>query len=239
MTAGAIILITAGIIYVLAPVAPPPSLPEALSRAEVPATLRPTAVIPTLMPESEDAALPAVLLPETPSESTLPSLARADEAPSPLEAAVSHQPVRLSIPALGIDAPIVEVGLEPVTVDGTSDYQWQAPTFYAAGWHNNSALLGETGNTVLNGHHNINGAIFRNLDELDPGEEIVLYDQERSYRYRVKEQHLLLEQDQPLAVRRANARWIYPTPDERVTIVTCWPYTDNTHRLVVIAVPAE
>jgi LPXTG-site transpeptidase (sortase) family protein len=27
------------------------------------------------------------------------------------------------------------------------------------------------------------------------------------------------------------------TPDERVTLITCWPYTTYTHRLIVIGKP--
>ena len=42
---------------------------------------------------------------------------------------------------------------------------------------------------------------------------------------------------EPLDVRQANARWILPTTDERVTLITCWPYESNSHRLVVIALP--
>jgi len=38
-------------------------------------------------------------------------------------------------------------------------------------------------------------------------------------------------------VRQENARWIAPTDDERLTLVTCWPYTNNTHRVVVVAKP--
>jgi sortase A len=37
--------------------------------------------------------------------------------------------------------------------------------------------------------------------------------------------------------RLENARWIGPFPDERLTLVTCWPYTNNTHRVIVIAKP--
>jgi sortase A len=37
--------------------------------------------------------------------------------------------------------------------------------------------------------------------------------------------------------REINGRFILPTGDERVTIITCWPPTNNTHRLVVIARP--
>ena len=30
-----------------------------------------------------------------------------------------------------------------------------------------------------------------------------------------------------------------PTDDVRVTLVTCWPYTNNTHRVIVVAKPAS
>jgi sortase A len=35
-----------------------------------------------------------------------------------------------------------------------------------------------------------------------------------------------------------NARWIEPTEDERLTLVSCWPYETNAYRLVVVARPA-
>lgn len=237
ITAGMIMLVTVGFIYALSPVAPPANLPDLIPLARVPAVVPTARPVPTLMSWQEEGTGPSILLPQTPSGVALPSLARADQAPVALKNAGRRQPVRLEIPALGIRAPILEVGLEQVRVDDEVYQRWQAPTFYAAGWHKNSALPGEKGNTVLNGHHNIYGKIFQDLVNLEVGDEIVLYDQERGYSYRVQEQHLLLEKDQPLAVRRANARWILPTPDERLTLVTCWPDTDNTHRLIVIAVP--
>jgi LPXTG-site transpeptidase (sortase) family protein len=40
-------------------------------------------------------------------------------------------------------------------------------------------------------------------------------------------------------VRQANARWIGPFNDERLTLVTCWPYTNNTHRVIVVAKPVD
>jgi sortase A len=51
--------------------------------------------------------------------------------------------------------------------------------------------------------------------------------------YRLKDTGVSLQQ------REANGRFIMPTGDERVTIVTCWPPTNNTHRLVVIARPEK
>jgi sortase A len=118
-------------------------------------------------------------------------------------------------------------------------YQWQVPETYEAGWHNTSAPLGQPGNTVLNGHHNIFGEVFGQLVDLEMGAEILVYDKTGPHRYSVADVQILPERDQPLEVRQENASWIQPTEDERLTLVTCWPRTDNTHRLIVVAYPAE
>ena len=149
------------------------------------------------------------------------------------------KPSRLVIPSLGIDADIQPVSLERVGKGRNEHAQWSVPASYAAGWHDQSAPLGQPGNTVLNGHNNIGGAIFRDLAHLKQGQKIVLYDQERAYTYEVVQQEYLREAGQPLKNRVMNARWILPTTDERVTLVTCWPNTSNSHRLVVIAVPVS
>ena len=49
--------------------------------------------------------------------------------------------------------------------------------------------------------------------------------------------HRLRRKNQSLEVRRENARWIGPSHDERLTLVTCWPRNDNTHRLILVALP--
>lgn len=151
--------------------------------------------------------------------------------------AALSQPTRLVIPALDIDAEVLPVGLETIGDGRNQHVEWQVPATYAAGWHVGSAPLGRPGNTVLNGHNNIYGAIFRDLAHLQPGYEIILYDREKAFTYQVIRHEYLLEAGQPLQTRVMNARWILPTDDERVTIVTCWPNIGNTHRLVVIAKP--
>jgi sortase A len=105
------------------------------------------------------------------------------------------------------------------------------------GWHETPSSPGLVGNTVLNGHHNIRGEVFRYLVDLEPGDQVHVYARDRLYVYAVTEKHILKEKGEPLAVRRENARWIEPTDDERLTMITCWPYTNNTHRLVVVARP--
>jgi len=73
--------------------------------------------------------------------------------------------------------------------------------------------------------------------DLKPGDEITLYVEDKPYTYYVAQTMILPEKGQPLETRRENARWIMPTVDERVTLVTCWPYTNNTHRVIVVAAP--
>jgi sortase A len=91
---------------------------------------------------------------------------------------------------------------------------------------------------VLNGHHNVAGEVFRYLIDLEEGSEIIMYDGEQEYKYQVTQIELLPERGESVAVRQENAQWILPTEDERITLVTCWPYEDNSHRLVVVAKPA-
>ncbi|MFZ1396152.1 MAG: sortase [Candidatus Promineifilaceae bacterium] len=150
---------------------------------------------------------------------------------------LQHQPRRIVIPSIEVDAPVIGVGLTTAQSGSQTVYQWQVPAAYEAGWHNTSAPLGQAGNTVLNGHHNIFGEVFGQLVDLEVGDEIVVYDADTPHNYRVSEVQILPERDQTLAVRLENAKWIQPTDDERLTLVTCWPHDDNSHRLIVVAYP--
>lgn len=242
ITVGFIILVIVAVLWLLALRQRPAQAQGAV------ATLMPLAAtvgpLPTAAPTTagvmgEDAAVP-ILLPETALQSSLPSFASPEEAPLiPTSEPVTGQPVRLVIPAIDVDAPVQPVSLELVELGGEMFFQWQVLNGYQAGWHNSSALLGQPGNTVLNGHHNVYGEVFRNLVNLAIGDQVIVYDRERPYTYRVSQTELLPELNQPASVRQSNARWIEATADERITLVTCWPYTGNSHRLVVVAVPSS
>jgi LPXTG-site transpeptidase (sortase) family protein len=194
-------------------------------------------VTPTPHPDAINVQAP-ILLPEPVIEPGQPSsdVVAADPPGSPIPTEPT-QPERLVIPKLGIDSKIQRVQLVPREEDGTTYYQWQVPRGNVVGWHESSALLGQKGNTVLNGHNNIYGEVFRYLDDLELGDEIIVYDSEKPLVYQVIHQEIMPENGQPLSVRINNAQWIQPTGDERITLVTCWPYTTNSNRLVVIAVP--
>lgn len=163
----------------------------------------------------------------------------AQDSPAAVPAPAGDVPIRLVIPKIGLEAPIVGAGLSMVTLAGQEYYQWEAPNFFAAGWHRDTALLDAGGNTVLDGHHNVDGEVFRDLHLLEPGDLIVVFGQNEEHRYQVTERLILKEKYQDLATRLANARWIQATADERLTLVTCWPYETNTHRLFIIAEPVD
>ena len=159
------------------------------------------------------------------------------EGSSSSAAAEPRIPTRIVIPAIELDAKVVPADSRLIKYQGKYYSQWVAPNTYAAGWHTYSATLGVPGNTVLNGHHNEFGEVFRHLVDLEVGDEIVLYSDDVPFSYQVALKLILPEKNQPAEVRLANAAWIMPTQDERLTLVTCWPYETNTHRLIIVAVP--
>lgn len=137
-----------------------------------------------------------------------------------------------------MDAKIVPMGWEMVDQKGALVPEWVVPK-KAAGWHMNSALPGYQENVVISGHHNIDGKVFRYVIDLGMGDEITVYAGDTPYTYTVTEKYILKEAGMPLDVRKQNAQWIMPSGDERLTLVTCWPYEypGNSHRVIVVARP--
>jgi LPXTG-site transpeptidase (sortase) family protein len=159
------------------------------------------------------------------------------EIPAPSKPAAPEIPIRLIIPAIELDAPVLTSEAEIVQIMGKPFQVWHAPEEFATGWHVSSAPLGVPGNTVLNGHHNIYGEVFRRLVELEQGDEIILKSEYRTFSYTILNKMILPEKYAPLEERVRNSQWILPSEDERLTIVTCWPYESNTHRLILVAQP--
>lgn len=238
ITIGVIILLAVSAIWLLVPGAMPapvyaaiqPLLPETIV-LPTPASL---AAVPVFTPRPETSLLLSDTPAGEPENNGVVTMAEALE-----QEPLTGKPVRIAIPAIELDAPVADIGAEPVVSNGQTYYQWLVPNDFLAGWHNNSARLGQPGNTVLNGHHNVYGEVFRDLIDLEEGDEIIMYDDDRQYTYLVTDIEILPERGQSLEVRLENAAWIAPTEDERLTLVTCWPYTDNSHRLIVVAIPVE
>jgi LPXTG-site transpeptidase (sortase) family protein len=81
-------------------------------------------------------------------------------------------PVRLQVPAIGVDTPVMQLGL---AADGTV----QVPPITAhdqAGWYRNSPTPGQTGPSVILAHVTVGAygdGVFRHLARLHPGDRIV------------------------------------------------------------------
>jgi sortase A len=146
-------------------------------------------------------------------------------------------PTRIVIPMIGLDAPVTLAASQKVSIAGKVYYQWLSPDKYASGWHTSSAYPGTPGNTVLNGHHNVFGKVFEHLVDLNIGETIDLYAGDTVFHYIVVNKMIVPERDAPIEQRLENARWLARSDDERLTLITCWPADNNTHRLIIVAIP--
>jgi LPXTG-site transpeptidase (sortase) family protein len=146
-------------------------------------------------------------------------------------------PARIVIESIGLDAPVVPAPVEFETLAGKEFMKWLVPAERATGWHTTSAMLGETGNTVLNGHHNAFGEVFVTLDDVVEGDIIWVESKNSRFSYQITNKIVLPEKYEELEVRMHNAQWLLPSVDERLTLISCWPYESNTHRLIVVASP--
>ena len=150
--------------------------------------------------------------------------------------------MRLLIPSLDLNVAVTEVSWDLVLSDGIWQSVWQTAEG-SAGHHRNSANPGEEGNVVISGHHNTRGEVFRQVSEiglpgnsLDVGDEIVLVNKDdQRFTYTVVEWARFQEEGITVQERQNHAKYLAPTADETVTLITCWPYDSNTHRVVVVA----
>jgi len=151
----------------------------------------------------------------------------------------AYIPDRIVIDSIKLDAPVIIAANKSIELKDQWFEQWLAPDEFAVGWHDHSAPLGITGNTVLNGHHNEFGKVFANLVYLEDGDLIQVYSGNKSFWFEVSEMMVLNEREASIEKRMENARWIGETADDRLTLVTCWPKRSNTHRLIVVAYPVD
>jgi LPXTG-site transpeptidase (sortase) family protein len=123
------------------------------------------------------------------------------------------------IPRLGIHAPVYDRG-----VDGLG--RLPIAHGYAVTHFRYSAPLGARGNYVIYGHDDIEGQIFRYLDQLRPGDRVYLHHGVHEYVYQVTGSQVVV----PTQVSVLN-----PTSWASLTMISCTPYWVDTHRIVVRA----
>ena len=136
-------------------------------------------------------------------------------------------PVRIRIPRIGVDSQVV-----------TGD-DWEALKL-GVGHHIGSANPGERGNMVLSAHNDIYGEIFRHLDRLLPGDEIIVSTWTKDYTYVVQpnNERGVVKGHQIVAPTDV---WVLAGGGDtrRLTLISCYPYRVNTKRIVVFAVLKE
>ena len=179
---------------------------------------------------------PAV--PDIQPASTEPASSEPQATATPLPTPEGFIPDHITISSIHLFAPITPVHYSTVTIDGQDYFEWDVPNERAVGWHDTSARLGQLGNIVLNGHNNAYGYVFAKLVDVKKGDQIIVSSGPTEFMYEVDSVLVLKEAGLPLSTRIQNAVWIEPTADERLTLVSCWPLTNNTHRVIVIAFPA-
>jgi sortase A len=171
-------------------------------------------------PEAEPASTYPVVLPggSLPPESggTVPGQLRHLVEPGasiPIPTPGPRQASRISIPSIDVDVPVVEG-------DGWEELKM------GAGHRIGSANPGERGNIVISGHNDVYGEIFRPLEDVNIGDEVVVYAGDTPYRYVVVAK---------MVVEPTEVSLLETTPNATLTLITCHPYMIDTHRLVVIA----
>lgn len=152
--------------------------------------------------------------------------------------AANSPPTRLVIPEIDLDVPVVPVGIKTKGQGANARSVWDDAS-NAAAFHQTTAFPGNPGNTVINGHRDIFGSVFRHLDKVAVGNEIVLYVGDVAYPYRVTETMVVPETFASAKQRAENLRLIGHMPEERLTLITCTPVGLATHRILIIAKPVE
>lgn len=178
-----------------------------------PATLTPTPLImPVILPsghtppnapggaQPNDAEIPAHLLPLYQSLAQLPI-----PTPGP------EQAIQIQIPLIDVDAPVVQG-------DGWEQLK------KGVGQQVGSANPGQTGNMVMSAHNDVFGEIFRNLDQLQRGDQIIVYTPRQAYTYVITNVKI---------VEPTDVEVMGPTLDSTVTLISCYPYLVDNKRIIV------
>jgi len=192
------------------------SFNRAVAASLVQPTLEPTPMVQAVvLPDGHTP--PKGLQEAQPNEAEIPEHLRPlwqsfSNLPTPVPA--MEQAIRLQIPAIQVDAPVVQ---------GDNWEQLKKGVGQQVG----TPDPGSKGNIVLSGHNDVYGEVFRYLDRLTPGDTVILFTSRRQYIYVITGTQMV----EPTAVEVMSQ-----TSDARMTLISCHPYLIDDHRIVVSAV---
>ncbi|WP_105031417.1 sortase domain-bontaining protein [Arthrobacter ruber] len=150
-----------------------------------------------------------------PSAALAASAGKIQDPSAPADTAVSPEaaPVRISIPAIDVDAP-----LEVLSLDAAAELQppvdWQA-----AGWYDRSPVPGVRGPSVIAGHLTApdGPAVFVDLGNLEPGDTVTVTQADGSTDDFAVNRTISAERTDSFPTEE-----IYgPTPDAQLRLITC------------------
>jgi sortase A len=150
-----------------------------------------------------DAEIPEHLRPLVQSQANLPL-----PTPGP------QQAQRIQISAIKVDHPVVQG-------DGPDQLK------KGVGQHLGTPNPGQPGNLVLSAHNDVFGQIFRDLDQLKPGDTVLVFTSQRTYTYIVRQSRIVMP---------TQVEVMAPSNDAIVTLISCYPYLVDNKRIAVTAV---
>jgi sortase A len=170
----------------------------------------------------------AVVLPSGHTPPTAPGGARPNESEIP-----EHlRPLVQSMPVVNIPTPGPAQARSMFIPTLWND---AAPIVQGDGWEQlkkgvgqliGSTNPGENGNLVLSAHNDIFGELFRDLDQLKPGDEILIQTASQEFIYRVTGTRV---------VEPTEVGVLEPTAKPTITLISCYPYLVDNQRIVVFA----
>ena len=191
------------------------SLNQDVKSAMTQPTLTPTAMINAVV-------LPSGHTPPSAPGGAQPNYAEIPENLRPLVQAMAALPVPTAGPEFAQYLRIPAINVAQVIVQGDGWDQLKK----GIGQHIGSVNPGQNGNLILSGHDDIYGEVFRYLDQLKPGDQVLVRTSQQEYIYVV---------DRWEVVNPTELGVLSSTQEPTLTLISCYPYMVDTQRIIVVA----
>ena len=161
---------------------------------------------------AEQGVAPTTTISVPPNSSATTTTTSIDPATIPPPPPTGEAMAVIKIPRIGVEKTVIE----GVKVDDLK----KAPGHYPG-----TPMPGQAGNAGIAGHRTTYGAPFQRLDEVKPGDEILVTTLQGEFTYVVTELKIVSPDDTVV---------LAPTLDNRLTLTTCHPKFSAKKRLIVI-----
>jgi sortase A len=150
-----------------------------------------------------------------------------DEPPVGETTTTTAPPPRPEIGSAAANIVIERIGVNKIVVEGFS----LANLKDGPGHHPDTPMPGQPGNVAIAGHRTTYGAPFNRIDELMPGDPIVITTLQGTFRYEVMDEEG--DGNGNRIVRPSEVEVLEDKGDNRVTLIACHPKYSARQRIVV------